>query len=509
MAENYDKKRIAKNSALLYLRMLITVWFNLLTTRLVLKNLGVDDMGVYNVVGSLVSMCATFTGGLSVAVMRFLTFEMGKEDGNVNKVFCSCLNIILVSCFILIAVIESIGILVFNNYLNIPVDVHDTALWIYQFSAITCILNLITIPYNALIIAHERMNAFALISIIQVILNCAVAYSLSYFPTNRLIVYSILMTINALIIQLMYQLYSRHYFPESKFKIIIDWNTMRQVMKFTGVSTSSGILQMIIGQGITLVINWTFGVALNAVYAISLQLKNMVLSFAQNIFKAISPQITKTYAEGNFVAHRKLVYLGSKMEIYMILFILIPFMYRTEYIMQLWLGSVPDYAVSFVRCTIFLSLTYAAFEPIRTAVLATERIVKFMIIPDTLNLFVLPIAFIVAKYFDSPDLMILVIVQFEVMTCVLRLWYGTKVSEVTMQGTMKQVVFPTTCVAIVSSIICYIFSICTKETIFGLFLLLTLNSLSLLLVIYFLGIEKNERLTINKIITNRITRKKL
>ena len=275
MAENYDKKRIAKNSALLYLRMLLTVWFNLLTTRLVLKNLGVDDMGVYNVVGSLVSMCATFTGGLSVAVMRFLTFEMGKEDGNVNKVFCSCLNIILVSCFILIAVIESIGILVFNNYLNIPVDVHDTALWIYQFSAITCILNLITIPYNALIIAHERMNAFALISIIQVILNCAVAYSLSYFPTNRLIVYSILMTINALIIQLMYQLYSRHYFPESKFKIIIDWNTMRQVMKFTGVSTSSGILQMIIGQGITLVINWTFGVALNAVYAISLQLKNM------------------------------------------------------------------------------------------------------------------------------------------------------------------------------------------------------------------------------------------
>lgn len=504
MSDNFNKKRIAKNSALLYVRMLFTVWLNLWATRLVLNNLGVENMGVYNVVGSVVAMCSTFTGGVTAAVMRFLTYEMGRKDGNINRVFCSSVNVIAISCLLLFILLETIGIIVFNNFLNIPDNVRDTAFWIYQLSAFTCLFNMFTIPYNALIIAHEKMDVFAIISIIQVILSCIVAYSLAFFDNGRLMMYGILTAATALTIQLIYQIYCRIKLPESKYSFIFDWQQMRQIIKFTGISTTSGILQMITSQGITLVINWTFGVALNAVYAIALQLKNMILSFAQNIFKAISPQITKTYADGEYDTHRKLVYAGSKAEVYMILFLLIPFMFRTEIIARLWLGNVPEYAVAFMRCTIFLSLTYAAFEPIRTAVLATNNIARFMLIPDTFNILVLPVAYIIARKFESPDIMIIVIVVFEIFTCILRVWYGTRVGEISIRGIIKKILYPTVAVALVSTIICYGLSIITDETLLGLIILLCGNTIAMIMVIYILGINKQERVTIKQLISNKI-----
>ncbi|MGN1375495.1 MAG: lipopolysaccharide biosynthesis protein [Prevotella sp.] len=484
--------------------MLFTVWLNLWTTRLVLNNLGVENMGVYNVVGSVVAMCSTFTGGVTSAVMRFLTFEMGKKDGNINLVFCSSINVIVISCGVLFILLETIGIIVFNNFLNIPDNIRNTAFWIYQLSAFTCLFNMFTIPYNALIIAHEKIDVFAIISIIQVVLSCLVAYSLAFFSNGRLMMYGILTTATALTIQLVYQIYCRIKLPESKYHKIFDWKQMRQIIKFTGISTTSGILNMVTSQGITLVINWTFGVVLNAVYAIALQLKNLVLSFAQNIFKAISPQITKTYAVGDYATHRKLVYTGSKAEVYMIFFLLIPFMFRTDIIARLWLGNVPEYAVAFMRCTIFLSLTYAAFEPIRTAVLATNKIARFMLIPDAFNLFVIPVAYIVARWSKMPDIMIFIIVIFEIFACALRVWYGTRVGEIAIHEMMREIFIPTITVALLSSVVCYGLAAITSETLWGLSILICANSIALCAVIYILGINKQERQAINNLILNKI-----
>ena len=302
----------------------------------------------------------------------------------------------------------------------------------------------------------------------------------------------------------MYQTYCRIKLPESKYSFTFDWKQMFQIIKFTGISTTSGILQMITSQGITLVINWTFGVALNAVYAIALQLKNMILSFAQNILKAISPQITKTYADGEYETHRKLVYTGSKAEVYMILILLIPFLFRTDIIARLWLGNVPEYTVAFMRCTIFLSLTYAAFEPIRTAVLATNNIARFMLIPDTFNILVLPVAYFISRQYQSPDLMILIIVIFEIFTCALRIWFGTRVGEIGIRDILKYVIYPTATVAILSSIVCYGLSVITDKSLIGLIILVCTNTLIMSVIIYKLGINRQERDTIKKFISNKI-----
>ena len=507
MSDNFNKSRIAKNSILLYIRMLFTMWLNLYATRLVLKNLGVEDMGVYGVVGSIVGLFSIIASGITSTIQRFITFELGKVGGEVNKVFCSSLNIIfLLSAFILI-LLESAGIWFLNNRVNIPQASIDAAFWVYQFSVLTCIVNLINIPYDALVIAHEKMDAYAIISFLQVFLTCAVAYCLSLFDSQRLFVYALLMAVISVLVRLLYQVYCHIKFQESHYHIIIDRGTMKQIGKFAGVSTASGMLNCLYLQGIVLVINWTFGVAINAVYTIALQLKNSVLSFAFNIFKAMSPQITKTYANGEIETHKHLVYSASKLQVYMIFFIMIPFLFRTNFILQLWLDDVPPYMVSYARAIIVLSLLYAIFEPIRTAVLATNKIVKFMIIPNVFYVLSLPICYLFAIWSDSPVVLILSVVAFDVLGCILRTYYALRVTPLFLKDIMLKVIIPSAKVAVGSVVVCYLLSNHTRENLLGILILLLVNSLILLGIIYLVGINHQERQLVNAVIKKVVVRR--
>lgn len=431
MPDNFNKNRLLKNSLLLYVRMLFTMWINLYATRLVLQNLGVEDMGVYGVVGSIVSLFTVFTSGITSAVQRFITFELGLKDGQPNKVFCSSLNVIFILSALMLLLLEVGGLWMLFHKVNIPETSRVASFWVFQLSVLTCIVNTISIPYNALIIAHEKMDAFAIISIVQVILNFFAAHCISLFANNRLLIYAILLASVSILIRLLYQIYCHQKFSEAHYHFGIDWTTIKQIGKFTGVSTASGGLQVVASQGIVFIINLTFGVAINAVYSIALQLKNSILSFAQNVQRAIAPQITKTYANGEIEIHKKLVYSGSKLEVYLIYLIMIPFLFRTEYIIRLWLGEVPDHLVIFAQYLIFTSLMYAAFEPIRTAVFATNNISKFMLIPDSINILTLPLCLLAGKYGQNPTLFIQVVLLCEILICLIRIYYAIKITFIT------------------------------------------------------------------------------
>ena len=482
------------------------MWLNLYATRLVLKNLGVDDMGVYGVVGSVVGLFAVFSSGITSTIQRFITFELGKAERDVNKIFCSSLNIIfLLSAFIFI-LLESIGLWFLNNRVNIPTSSIQAAFWVYQISILACIVNLISIPYNAMVIAHEKMDAYAFISIIQVVLTCAAAYCLSLFNSQRLLIYAILMATISILIRLFYQAYCHIKFKEARYHLLIDRDSMKQIGKFASVSTSAGILESLYNQGIIIVINWTFGVALNAVYTIASQLKNSVMSFAFNIFKAISPQITKTYASGEIETHKRLVYSASKIQAYMIYFIMIPFLFRTEYIMRLWLGYVPPFMVSFAQATIFISLLYALFEPIKTAVLATNNIAKFMIIPNVYYIISLLLSYYLAYNSNSPIVLILSVVIFDIIGCAIRLRYALHISPLLFREILTTVCAPAIIVGIGSAICCGFLSIYTNENLYDMTILLIVNSIVLLIFIYFFGINHQERSLINRIIKSKINR---
>lgn len=492
MSSNYNKNRIIKNSLLLYVRMLFTMWLNLWITRLVLANLGVEDMGVYGVVGSIVGLVSVFTGGVTNAVQRFITFEAGKPDGRPNLVFCSSLNIIFLLSAIVFMLLEAAGVYMLFYSVNIPAHSMNAAFWVLQLSILTCIVNLISIPYNALIIAHEKMDAFAVISILQVVFTFGAVYTLTWF-NNRLLVYGIMMATVSVIIRVIYQIYCHHKFDEARYHLIIDKEQLKQLGKFTGVSTLSGALQVVSSEGIIFVINWTFGVTVNAVYSISLQLKNSILSFSLNLFKAISPQITKTYANNEIEAHQKLVYSGSKMEVFLIYFIMIPFLFRADYIMHLWLGKVPPYAVEFAMCTVFISLTYALFEPIRTSVLATNRITKFMLYPEVFYLLVLPLGYFISKTFGNPLLLIIVIVGMDILTCIVRTIYALKVCPLKANELILKVIVPCLSVALLDSLLCYFIASLFPTSIIGLISFLVLNSIVLIIIIVMVGLNRMER----------------
>ena len=504
MSDNFNKNRLAKNTILLYVRMLFTMWLNLYTTRLTLANLGVEDMGIYGVVGSIVSMFAVFSSGMGNAVQRFLTYEIGRDNGDPNKVFCSCLNVIFLLSGIIFILLEAGGLWFLHTKINIPAESMDAAQWVFQISVLTCIVNLISIPYNSLIVAHEKMNAFAAISILQVILTCASAYCLSYFPTGRLLIYAILMATISILIRRAYQIYCHRKFPEVHYHMIIDKNQIMQIGKFAGISSASGALQVLSSQGFILVINLTFGVAINAVYTISMQLKNSVLSFAQNLQRAIAPQITKTYANGELDIHKKLVYAGSKFQVFLIFFIMIPFLFQTEYIMQLWLGNVPPYAVTYAQGTIFLSLTYASFETIRTAVYATGNITKFMIWPEAIYLLVLPISYYTGIITNNPNDLIIAMVLYEIFVCTIRVWIASKVSIIKINELLKKVIKPCFCVAVAALFICKIITLFIPQTIWGLISILCLNSISLSLIIIVIGLSKQEKNMISTFLNNKM-----
>lgn len=493
MPDNYNKNRLAKNTMLLYVRMLFTMWLNLYTTRLTLTNLGVEEMGVYGVVGSIVSMFAVFSSGITTAVQRFLTYEIGRSDGNPNRVFCTCLNVIFGLSFIIFILLEVGGVWFLHHKVNIPADSMNAAQWVFQLSVLTCLVNMISIPYNSLIIAHEKMDAFAAISILQVVMTCASAYCLSYFKDNRLVVYAVLMAVISLLVRLIYQIYCHHKFKDAHYHFVIDKTLIKSISKFAGVSSASGILQILSSQGLVLVINLTFGVAINAVYTISMQLKNAALSFAQNIQRAIAPQITKTFANGEIETHKKLVYVGSKLQVFLIYFIMEPFLFRTEYIMQLWLGTVPPYAVTYVQCTIFLSLTYASFETIRTAVYATGNITRFMIWPEAIYLLVLPIGYWAGVTTDNPNSLIVSMVVYEIFVCAIRVWIGSKVTVIRIREVFSKVIVPCFAVALFSFVSCYVLSAVFPSTLFGLIWLVVVNCMSLCMIIFLFGLNKSEK----------------
>ena len=298
--QSNNNKRIAKNTLLLYFRMLLMMLVSLYTSRVVLKALGVEDYGIYNVVGGVVAMFSVLSGSLSTAISRFLNFELGKEDKKgLEKVFSSSVTIQFGLSLIVLLLAETIGLWFLNNKMVLPEDRVYAANWVFQLSLITFVLNLISIPYNAAIVAHERMSAFAYISIMEAVGKLLVAYIIVMSPIDRLIMYSVMLTGIAGFIRIAYGIYCKRNFEECRYHYIYDKTLLYKMFKFAGwnfIGASSSILR---DQGGNIVINLFCGPAVNAARAIASQVNIAINSFVSNFMIALNPQITKSYASGN------------------------------------------------------------------------------------------------------------------------------------------------------------------------------------------------------------------
>lgn len=370
-----NSKRIAKNTLLLYIRLIFTMAVGLFTSRVILATLGVEDYGVYNVVAGFVMMFSFFTSSLGAAISRFLTYELGKgESGKLQRIFSTSVNVQLLLSLAILILAEAIGVWFVNHKLNIPVDRLYAANWAFQCAILSFIFNLISVPYNAAIIAHERMSAFAYISILEVTLKLVIVYVLYISPIDKLITYSILFATVSLIIRLVYGGYCRKHFAECRYQAVIDKPMLKEITGFAGWNLLGSGAYLFNTQGVNIVMNLFFGVTVNAARGIATQVEGVVRQFVTNFTTALNPQITKSYAAGNMEYMYTLVCRGAKYSYFLMLVFAVPFMFEADIILKLWLDNVPEYTSIFLRLTMIGTLCDVLGNSTANACWATGKV---------------------------------------------------------------------------------------------------------------------------------------
>lgn len=392
-------KRIAKNTVFLYFRMMVTMIIGLFTSRVVLNTLGVEDYGIYNVVGGVVSMFSLISASISGSIGRFITFELGTGNmEKLKKVFSTSVTIQIILAIIVVIIAEIVGIWFLNNELQINPDRMAAAHWVFHCSLITFAVNLISLPYNACIVAHERMNVYAYISIFDVVLKLAIVYLLLISPFDKLETYAVLVVCVAILIQLIYVWYCKRQFKECTYHFVLDRTLFKQMFGFAGwqlLGSSAAVLRT---QGSDILINiFTKTTVVNAAAGIAATLTGVISGFVGNFTMAFTPQITKLYAAQKFDDLVKLLYMGCKFAPYLLLFIGLPVFFNAHFILELWLGIVPDHTVNFVLITILFMFNELIAQPLINAKNATGEIRNYQIIVGSVLLLTLPIAYIALK----------------------------------------------------------------------------------------------------------------
>lgn len=395
MTSAENNKRIAKNTLFLYIRTLFVLLVSLYMSRIILQVLGVSDYGIYQVIGGLVAMFGVLSTALSAAISRFITFEIG--SGNREKlcrIFSTSIIIQFIIAFIVLLVAEVIAIWFIQTQMQIPEGRMVATQWVLHCSLITFCVNLVSVPYNACIIAHEHMKAFAYISILDVLLKLVVCFCIFISPIDKLIFYAVLLTLEALIIRIIYSFYCHRHFEESRSKLIFDKEIFRDMLSFSGWSFFTNTNSILNNQGVNMLINVFFGVTVNAARGIAVQVENAVLQFVNNFTVAINPQITKNYASGDMERMYSLVCRGAKFSYFAMLLMALPIICEAEKILKIWLTVVPEHTVLFVQLSLILGVFDCVGASGYTACAATGKMKRYALILTPIGLLGFPLTWI-------------------------------------------------------------------------------------------------------------------
>ena len=444
-----NNKRIAKNTLMLYFRMLFLMVVSLYTSRVVLNALGVEDFGIYNVVGGVVAMFSMLSGSLSAAITRFITYELGTGNReNLKKIFSSAVTIQIGLAIVIILLAEAAGIWFLNVKMNIPETRMTAANWVFQFSILTFAINLISVPYNASIIAHERMSAFAYISILEALGKLAIAYLITVSPMDRLIFYALLMCVVALLIRLVYGGYCKKHFEECTYHFLWDKDLLKHMFGFAGwnfIGASAGVLRT---QGINILLNIYFDPVVNAARGIAVQVNNAVSSFSTNFLMAVNPQIIKSYSKQDNERAYMLAMCGARFSFLLLSVISLPIICETEYILKLWLKMVPNYSVTFVRLALILAIVEVISLPLVTLQQATGKIRNYQIVVGTLHMINFPVSFIFLHFGFNPEIVYLIAIILAFISLYARLYMLKQVVDISIIKFNKEVVFRSVIVAL-------------------------------------------------------------
>lgn len=420
--------------------MVVTLY----TSRIILQVLGVIDFGIYNVVGGVVTMLGFISGSLSGATSRFITFELGKNsEGDVKKVFRCAVTIHYIMSIGIFILAETLGIWFLLNKMVIPADRLFAAIWVYQCSVATFVISILSVPYNALIIAHERMNAFAYISIFEAVSKLVIVFLLKLGQNDRLIIYAILLLMVQIIIRILYTIYCNRNFSETSAKWLWNKELSHKIAVYAGWTMNGSLAAVGYTQGINVLLNLFFGPAVNAARGIAVQVHAAVNQFFGNFLMAVRPQITKSYAQGNLSYMHELVLNSSRYAFYLIILVAFPILINIDYILALWLRDVPEHTSNFTRLMILACMNETFKQPTLMAIHATGDLKKFQIIEGSILLTIIPISYLFLKYAHiSAESVLVIYVLIDTFTQFVRVWIVYPRIELSRRKYFSKVLFP-------------------------------------------------------------------
>ena len=498
-----DSKRIAKNTIILYLRMLLLMVVSLYTSRIILEALGISDYGIYNVVGGIVIVLAFLNNTLSTAAARFITVILGRGDKEEQKrIFANILAVCFCLSAIIVVLAETVGLYILYHYLRIPAERFYAASWVYHISVATVIINILSIPYNATIIAHERIKAFAYISIFDAISKLVVAFVLLHLQNiDKLIVYAILLFLINLVNRAIYGQYCLRHFVETKFTWSYDKQTLKDIFHFILWSSYGSFVSVGFTQGINILLNMFFGPVVNAARGVSVQVQNAVVQFITNFQTALNPQLIKCVSTMQYIEAKKLFVACSKYSFFLLCILGVPIIIEADYILALWLKDVPQFTVIFVRLMLIISICDSLANPLRIVNQAEGNIKKFQLYECSILLLIVPLSYLALKIYNWPAIVFVVHLLLNLMAQYVRVYIVLPKIGMSIYAYLKEVVLPITPVLVLPLFLGTYLSGLTNDRISG-FILSVLFSVSLTLVmIYWVGLKKTEREKIVSILT--------
>lgn len=484
--------RIAKNTLMLYIRMILLMAISLYTSRVILEELGVVDYGIYNVVSGFIVLLAFINSGLSSSTSRYITYAIGQGDNEMLKrVFAICLESHVIISIVILIVGETIGLWVVSNVLDIPTSKENAAFWVYQCAIITTIVIIWCVPYNANIIAHESMSIYAYISILEAISKLAIAFCLCFVHENKLIIYAFLVVGVQFLIMLIYIAYNLRNYKESKPYLFFEKKMFKEIMSFAGWNLWGGLSVAMFTQGVNMLLNVFFGPIVNTARGLAVTVQNTVQQFSTNFQTAINPQIIKTYANQEYEQMYELVCRGSKFTFILLSCLIVPIISETPFILGLWLKDVPLNTISFVRIMLIISIIEGMSNAFMTAMVATGDVKKYQIILGAINLLIIPIGYIALKLVGAPITIFIIQLMIYVINFFVRIYLVAQKIKFPIYQYIKSTIVPCAKLGLIFSVVIFSLKYCIS---IPSFVIIILSFVSTVVASFFLGLSKSEKL---------------
>lgn len=486
--------------------MILVLLVSLVTTRVVLRALGVIDYGIYNVVAGFVSMFAFLNTSMSNGIQRFYNFTLGKKtEGNITNVYNTAIQIQAVLAICILLLLETIGLWYMYNEMQIPTDRFNTALWVFQFSVISIVLLIMQAPYASAIMAYEKMDYYAYVGIYDVSIKLLIAYLLTISDGDRLWLYGLLHAVSSMTTFLMYYIYAKIKFKELKFKLTISKELFRPMLSFSGWNIFGSFAYMLKGQGLNLLLNSFFGPVVNSARGISNMIMSALQGFQANVVIAFRPQIVKSYATEDYKRVTTLFYSLSKISFIMLSTLSIPVIVEIDCILSLWLGdTVPDYTKSFTILILLNMIVSSLNSPLSQIVHATGKMKTYQICTSIIVCSIIPISWVFLKLGFNPNSVYYTSLAITIINQIVCNIIVKKIFPYSLTEYVKSVIIPCTIFILLSVVLSYSVTLIMNESILRMIITTVVSVLASVLIAYLVVLNKSEKILIKK-----ITRKKI